>query len=199
MSLVLWVHSICRVGKKISKTHGLNRKYKQWKKEKLNNEYEYINFTYDWYSHWESLKPLCHNYFHIKALSHCHRSLSVNPLYPWFLREHDSGSMMLQIRVALVKTARFGFMKQGGGISRWPEATNLARNPKHSSTLPTQALLLRTRPSLAQVALHTFVFLYSWRGKWQDQDNSYKILHLQVSLPSDNKFQFSARNSGSRI
>lgn len=32
---------------KINKTHGLNRKYKQWNKEILYHEHEYINYTCD--------------------------------------------------------------------------------------------------------------------------------------------------------
>lgn len=68
---------------------------------------------------------------------------------------------MMQLRVALVNTARFGFMKKGGQINKGPEAINSAQNKKHRNALPTQILMLSISPSPAQVALHIFVFLYS--------------------------------------
>lgn len=66
----------------------------------------------------------------------------MNLLRLQYLRDHDLGSTVMQIRVALVKTARFGFMKQGVQINNLPKAMNLAsRNLKHSSMLPTLILL----------------------------------------------------------
>lgn len=88
----------------------------------------------------------------------------------------------------LLKEQDLSLWKKGSQNNSWPETMNLTQNLKHNSTLPTKILLLRTNPSMAQVAFHIFVFLYNWKGKWQDQDNSYKILH--VDLPSDKSSSF---------
>lgn len=169
-------------------------KYKQQKKEKLNHVHEYINYTSDWHSPWDSFKLCCHNYTHVKALSHCHRGHSVNLLRLQYLRDHDLGSTVMQIRVALVKTARFGFMKQGVQINNLPKAMNLAsRNLKHSSMLPT--LILLQEPAFQWLALFSYFSVPDHcNGKWPDQ-----VTFLQSPIPPGisalwYKFRLSSHN-----
>lgn len=165
MSLAFWVHCICMMRKKPNKTHRLNRKNKQGKKEKPNHVHEYINYTSDWHSHWDSFKLCYHNYTYVKALSHFHRGHSVNLLCFWYLREHDLGSTMMQIRAALFKTARSVFMKQGVQMNNLPKTMNLASwNLKHSNMLPTEILLGRTSLSATYIV---FTFLCTRQLYWK--------------------------------
>jgi len=56
---------------------------------------------------------------------------------------------MMEIRVALVKTARFGFMKQGVQFNYLPKAKNLALwNLNQNSMLPAQTLFERISLSM---------------------------------------------------